>query len=116
MAKKENKDQKELSLAQLALTEEKEKAIVRVAEEFRKVLNHELETNQLEAVEALGATARISALAIHQVQALFNEYSGNLTFVDVEQEFQDMLTAYLTSYDMNNVAAEMEKMKNESLN
>ena len=107
---------KELSLAALALTEDKEKTIVRVAEEFRNVLTHELKTNNLEAVEALGATARISALVINQIQGLFNRHSGDLTFIDIEQEFQDMLTAYLTSYDMSDVAAEMEIIKNEDVN
>ena len=109
-------DNKELSLAALALTEEKEQVIVRVAEELRSVLTHELRTNHLEAVEALGATARISALVIHQIQDLFNRHSGDLTFIDIEQEFQDMLTAYLTSYDMDNMAAEMVKMKDKDLN
>lgn len=109
-------DNKELSLAALALTEEKEKVIVRVAEELRSVLTHELKTNNLEAVEALGATARISALVIHQIQDLFNRHSGDLTFIDIEQEFQDMLTAYLTSYDMSDVGREMVKMKNEDVN
>lgn len=107
---------KELSLAALALTEEKEKTIVRVAEELRSVLTHELRTNHIEAVEALGATARISALVINQIQGLFNRHSGDLTFIDIEQEYQDMLTAYLTSYDMDNVAAEIEKMKDEDVN
>ena len=109
-------DNKELSLAALALTPEKEEVIVRVAEELRSVLINELKTNNLEAVEALGATARISALVIHQIQDLFNKHSGDQTFIDIEQEFQGMLTAYLTSYDMSDVAAEMEIIKNEDVN
>jgi hydrogenase maturation factor HypF (carbamoyltransferase family) len=111
-----NTDDKELSLAALALTREKEDVIVRVAQQLRSVLAHELKTNHIEAVEALGATARISALLIHQIQGLFNEHSGGLTVVDVEQEYQDMLTAYLTSYDMESEATEMDNMNNEAVN
>lgn len=116
MANNNTSDPKELSLAALALTEEKEKVIVRLAEELRSVLSHELKTNHIEAVDVLGATARISALVINQIQRLFNEHGGDLYFIDVEQEFQDMLTAYLTSYDMDDVAAEMEMMRNEDAN
>ena len=102
------------SLAALALTEEKDREIVRVADELRKRLSLMIQTQDLEAVVVLGAMARLSATCIHMIQELFNRYGGN-DFV-IEEDFHDMLTAYLTSLDMDDVKAEIEKISKEQLN
>ena len=103
-----------LSMAAMALTEEKDKKITSVANELTTLLNQMLQTQHLEAVDVLGALARASASAIHQIQGYINKYAGG--DIVVEEEYHDMLTAYLTALDMMDVGQEMDKMEKEKLN
>ena len=83
------------------------------AELLRQKLNDLIARYQLSGAAALHMLARISAGYIHQLQLAFNQQGADVV---VEEEFQQMLTAYLTSLDMSDVTGEMEKMKNKELN
>ena len=68
---------------------------------------------QLSGAAALHMLARLSAGYIHQLQQAYNQQGADVV---VEEDFQQMLTAYLTSLDMSDVAGEMERMRNMNLN
>ena len=68
---------------------------------------------QLSGAAVIHMLARLSAGYIHQLQQAYDQQGADVV---VEEDFQQMLTAYLTSLDMSDVAGEMEKMKNKELN
>ena len=51
--------------------------------------------------------------AYQQQQQAYNQQGADVV---VEEDFQQMLTAYLTSLDMSDVAGEVETMRNKELN
>lgn len=57
--------------------------------------------------------ARLSAGYIHQLQQAYNQQGADVV---VEEDFQQMLTAYLTSLDMSDVQSEIEKIRKQNLN
>lgn len=83
------------------------------AEQLRMKLNALIARHQLSAQAALHILARISAGYIHALQRAYS--LQGLDFV-AEEDFQHMLTAYLTSLDMNDVAGEMQKMSEKEMN
>jgi hypothetical protein len=83
------------------------------ADLLRQKLNDLIARYQLSGAAALHMLARISAGCIHQLQQAYDQQGADVV---VEEDFQQMLTAYLTSLDMSDVAGEMEKMKNKELN
>ena len=83
------------------------------ADLLRQKLNDLIARYQLSGAAALHMLARISAGYIHQLQLAYNQQGADVV---VEEDFQQMLTAYLTSLDMSDVAGEVEKMEREKLN
>jgi hypothetical protein len=83
------------------------------ADLLRQKLNDLIARYQLSGAAALHMLARISAGYIYQLQLAYNQQGADVV---VEEDFQQMLTAYLTSLDMSDVAGEMEKMEREKLN
>ena len=83
------------------------------ADLLRQKLNDLIARYQLSGAAALHMLARISEGYIHQLQFAFNQQGADVV---VEEEFQQMLTAYLTSLDMSDVAGEMERMRKMELN
>ena len=83
------------------------------AELLRQKLNDLIARYQLSGAAVIHMLARLSAGYIHQLQLAYNQQGADVV---VEEDFQQMLTAYLTSLDMGDVTGEMEKMKNKELN
>ena len=83
------------------------------AELLRQKLNDLIARYQLSGAAALHMLARLSAGYIHQLQQAYNQQGADVV---VEEDFQQMLTAYLTSLDMSDVAGEMERMRKMNLN
>lgn len=83
------------------------------AEDLRVALNDIIARYQLHPAVVLSLLARLSAGYIHLAQKVYNQTHDDVV---VEEDFQNMLVAHLTSLDMNDVANEMEKMKREELN
>ena len=83
------------------------------AELLRHKLNDLIARYQLSGAVALHMLARLSAGYIHQLQQAYNQQGADVV---VEEDFQQMLTAYLTSLDMSDVASEMERMRKMNLN
>lgn len=83
------------------------------ADLLRQKLNDLIARYQLSGAAVIHILARLSAGYIHQLQQVYNQQGANVV---VEEDFQNILTAYLTSLDMGDVAGEMEKMKKEKLN
>ena len=83
------------------------------ADLLRQKLNDLIARYQLSGAAALHMLARLSAGYIHQLQQAYNQQGADVV---VEEDFQQMLTAYLTSLDMSDVAGEVEKMEREKLN
>ena len=83
------------------------------AEQLRMKLNALIATHCLSGAAALHLLARLSAGYIHQLQRVLDQQGADIV---VEEDFQQMLTAYLTSLDMSDVAGEVEKMEREKLN
>ena len=83
------------------------------ADLLRQKLNDLIARYQLSGAAVIHILARLSAGYIHQLQQAYNQQGANVV---VEEDFQNILTAYLTSLDMGDVAGEIEKMKKEKLN
>ena len=83
------------------------------ADLLRQKLNDLIARYQLSGAAVIHILARLSAGYIHQLQQVYNQQGANVV---VEEDFQNILTAYLTSLDMGDVAGEIEKMKKERLN
>ena len=83
------------------------------AEDLRVALNDIISRYQLHPAVVLSLLARLSAGYIHLAQKVYNQTHDDVV---VEEDFQNMLTAHLTSLDMDDVANEMEKMKRQELN
>ena len=83
------------------------------AEDLRVALNDIIARYKLHPAVVLSLLARLSAGYIHLAQKVYNQTHDDVV---VEEDFQNMLVAHLTSLDMDDVANEMEKMKKEQLN
>lgn len=83
------------------------------AELLRQKLNDLISRYQLSGAAVIHLLSRLTAGYIHQLQHFYDEQGANVV---VEEDFQQMLTAYLTSLDMGDVADEMEQMKNKRVN
>ena len=83
------------------------------AELLRQKLNDLIARYQLSGAAVIHMLARLSAGYIHQLQQAYDQQGADVV---VEEDFQQMLTAYLTSLDMSDVAGEVEKIKREKLN
>ena len=83
------------------------------AELLRQKLNDLKARYQLSGAAVIHMLARLSAGYIHQLQQAYNQQGADVV---VEEDFQQMLTAYLTSLDMSDVAGEVETMRNKELN
>lgn len=92
---------------------QQERHLAPAAEKMRTCLNDVIDRYQLNGTQVLTILARLSAAYIHQLQKAFDAAGANEL---VEETFQSLLTAYLTSYDMARVNKEIEKMKKEELN
>ena len=83
------------------------------AELLRQKLNDLIARYQLSGAAVIHMLARLSAGYIHQLQQAYDQQGADVV---VEEDFQQMLTAYLTSLDMSDVAGEVEKMQREKIN
>ena len=83
------------------------------AELLRHKLNDLIARYQLSGAATLHMLARLSAGYIHQLQQAYNQQGADVV---VEEDFQQMLTAYLTSLDMSDVQSEIEKIRKQNLN
>ena len=83
------------------------------AELLRQKLNDLIARYQLSGAAVIHMLARLSAGYIHQLQQAYDQQGADVV---VEEDFQQMLTAYLTSLDMSDVAGEVEKIRREKLN
>ena len=83
------------------------------AELLRHKLNDLIARYQLSGAAALHMLARLSAGYIHQLQQAYNQQGADVV---VEEDFQQMLTAYLTGLDMGDVQSEIEKIRKQNLN
>ena len=83
------------------------------AELLRQKLNDLIARYQLSGAAVIHMLARLSAGYIHQLQQAYDQQGADVV---VEEDFQQMLTAYLTSLDMSDVTGEMEKIRREKLN
>ena len=83
------------------------------AELLRHKLNDLIARYQLSGAAALHMLARLSAGYIHQLQQAYNQQGADVV---VDEDFQQMLTAYLTSLDMSDVQSEIEKIRKQNLN
>ena len=83
------------------------------AELLRQKLNDLKARYQLSGAAVIHMLARLSAGYIHQLQQAYDQQGADVV---VEEDFQQMLTAYLTSLDMSDVAGEVEKMQREKIN
>ena len=83
------------------------------AEELRQAINDIIGRHGLQPPAVISLLARFSAGYIHLTQKAYNQKcSGEV----VEADFNNFLTATLTSLDMKDVGDEIEKMKNQELN
>ena len=92
---------------------EREKDYGPATEELRHCLNHIIKERNLDAFNAMTILASLSAGYVHQMQMLYDDMGANEV---VEETFQHIFTTFLTNYDMERVAKEVKKMKNEELN
>ncbi len=83
------------------------------AEDLRRRLNKVVAHWRLNGEAVLTLLARLSAGYIVQLQKAYDKAGAQDI---VEEHFQTILSAYLTSYDMERVNGEIEKMKNKELN
>lgn len=83
------------------------------AEDLRVALNDIIARYKLHPAVVLSLLARLSAGYIHLAQKVYNQTHDDVV---VEEDFQNMLVAHLTSLDMSDVNLEMEKIKKEQLN
>lgn len=83
------------------------------AEDLRQALNGIIGRYKLHPSVVISLLARISAAYIQLTQKVYDKQNADEV---VEEDFQNFLTASLTSIDMSEVNAELEKMKNEKMN
>ena len=92
---------------------EREKDYGPATEDLRLCLNNIIKERNLDAFSVMTILARLSAGYVHQMQMLYDDMGATEV---VEETFQHIFTTFLTSYDMERVAKEVKKMKNEELN
>ena len=83
------------------------------AEDLRVALNDIIGRYKLHPAVVLSLLARLSAGYIHLAQKAYNQTHDDVV---VEEDFQNMLLAHLTSLDMSDVKREMEKIEKQVLN
>lgn len=83
------------------------------AEDLRQALNGVIAKYMLHPSSVISLLSRLSAGYIHLTQKYYNDIGADVV---VEEDFQNMLIANLTSLDMSDVDKELEKMKREELN
>ena len=83
------------------------------SEELRQRLNEIIATHQMSGDAVLAMLAQISAGYIHQMQRAYDQAGADEI---VEETFQNMLTAFLTDFDMSDVSNEIDKIKREQVN
>ena len=82
-------------------------------EDLRQALNGIIGRYKLHPSVVISLLARISAGYIHLTQKVYDKRNADEV---VAEDFQNFLTASLTSYDMDEVSAELEKRQKENLN
>lgn len=92
-----------------------------VSEELRQRLNEIIARHQMSGDAVLAMLAQISAGYIHQISAGYihqmqRVYDQAGADEIVDESFQNMLTAFLTDFDMSDVSNEIDKIKREHLN
>ena len=92
---------------------EREKDYGPATEDLRLCLNHIIKERNLDAFSVMTVLASLSAGYVHQMQMLYDDMGATEV---VEETFQHIFTTFLTNYDMERVAKEVKKMKNEELN
>jgi hypothetical protein len=92
---------------------EREKDYGPATEDLRLCLNHIIKERNLDAFSVMTVLARLSAGYVHQMQMLYDDMGATEV---VEETFQHIFTTFLTSYDMERVAKEVDQMKREELN
>ena len=90
-----------------------EQPLSMAVDELRVKLNAIIAARQLQPMDVLILLSRVSAGYIHLTQKMYNQTHDDVV---VEEDFQNMLVAHLTSLDMSDVETEMEKMKRQELN
>ncbi len=83
------------------------------AEDLRQALNGIIGRYKLHPSVVISLLARISAAYIQLTQKVYDKQNADEV---VEEDFQNFLTASLTSIDMSEVNAELEKRQNGNLN
>ena len=83
------------------------------AEDLRVALNGIIARYQLHPSVVLSLLARFTAGYIHLTQKMYNQTHDDVV---VEEDFQNMLVAHLTSLDMSDVENEIEKIEKQVLN
>ena len=92
---------------------EREKDYGPATEELRLSLNNIIKERNLDAFNAMTILARLSAGYVHQMQMLYDDMGIDEI---VEEIYHHIFTTFLTNYDMERVAKEVETMKREELN
>ena len=83
------------------------------AEDLRQAWNGIIGRYKLHPSVVISLLARISAAYIQLTQKVYDKQNADEV---VEEDFQNFLTASLTSIDMSEVNAELEKRQNGNLN
>lgn len=83
------------------------------AEDLRQALNGIIGRYKLHPSVVISLLARLSAAYIQLTQKVYDKQNADEV---VEEDFQNFLTASLTSIDMSEVNAELEKRQNGNLN
>ena len=83
------------------------------AEDLRQALNGIIGRYKLHPSVVISLLARISAAYIQLTQKVYDKQNADEV---VEEDFQNFLTASLTSIDMSEFNAELEKRQNGTLN
>ena len=83
------------------------------AEDLRQALNGIIGRYKLHPSVVISLLARISAAYIQLTQKVYDKQNADEL---VEEDFQNFLTASLTSIDMSEFNAELEKRQNGNLN
>ena len=104
---------KKEEIVELILTQHQR--LTPAAEELRKKLNGIVAEYELNSNDVLMVLGRICAGYIHQTQIVLDNAGMDDPQI-ARKSFLDMLTAYLTSYDMESEATEMDNMNNEAVN
>jgi hypothetical protein len=82
-------------------------------EDLRQALNGIIGRYKLHPSVVISLLARMSAAYIQLTQKVYDKRNADEV---VEEDFQNFLTASLTSIDMDEVSAELEKRQNGNLN